>query len=79
MHCALTISPVSRLPDRGSRSPVARCCAARGCRGREAADAAVLRLALFLLEGFGAALAEVGEVDEADGLRFEQVFGGGGL
>ena len=29
-----------------------------------------------LLEGFGASLAEVGVVHEADGLLFEQVFGG---
>ena len=29
-----------------------------------------------LLEGFGASLAEIGVVHEADGLLFEQVFGG---
>lgn len=29
-----------------------------------------------LLEGFGASLAEVGVVHEADGLLFEQVFSG---
>lgn len=43
--------------------PVTGCSGARARRGHKATEAAVLGFALFSLEGFGAAFAEVGEVD----------------
>lgn len=57
-----------------------RCRGAGATRRCEAAEAAAAGgFSFFLLEGFGAPFAEVGEVDEADGLGFQEVLGGGGL
>lgn len=38
-----------------------------------------MRLPLFLLYNLRAPLAEVGKVDQPDGLRLEEVLGGGAL
>jgi hypothetical protein len=39
----------------------------------------LLRISFLLLEGFGASLSEIGEVNQAHGLGAEQVFRGFGL
>lgn len=47
--------------------------------GREAAKAPFMSFPFLLLEGFGAAFAKVVEMDEADGVGFEEILGGGAL
>lgn len=80
MRCTLTISPVAiSISDGISDSPTIR----RGggiprSRG-EARQATFMGFPFLLLERLGTAFAEVGEVDEADGLRLEEIFGGGAL
>lgn len=63
--------PVSHIASgRSGASGITRC---------ESPQGLVMGLALFLLEHLCAPFAKVGEVDETDGLRFEEVLRGGRL
>ena len=64
-------SPVSYVACRRSGAP-------RVTR-RNSAQRLIVRLPLLLFEDLGAALAKVGEMDETDSLRFEELFRGGCL
>ena len=70
----LVPSPLETARKRTANSPVAGRHGVGSAAGGEAAQTAARGFALFLLESLGAPFAEVGEVHQPDGLRFEQVF-----
>lgn len=80
MPCTLTISSIRGSAVYGTGNlPSTRRWRGIPRGGSEAAKASFMGFPFLLLEGFGAAFAEVVEVDEADGVGFEEILGRGAL